>query len=527
MKSKKIAINILALAALTMPMASCTSDLDQYPHTETTSAQVYTSVDNYQSVLGKIYTSMVTTGQGKGGQNSDQSSNMGYDYMRCYFNLQECGTDEVASTWLSGDKTSGITYLQWDANDPWVSDMYYRIYYNITLCNEFLRNCTDKKISTFSDADQQLLRHYRAEARFMRALFYYHALDLFRNIPFVDENDPVGSFTPPRYTPEQTAAYIESELKSAVTDMYPASECPYGNASQGAAYTLLAKLYLNYNVYTGKDKYTECIDACNNAIAQGYSLESDYSKLFNADNDKRTNEIIFALPVDAQKTVSWGSTTYIICGELGNTSSDLNVADYGVKSAWGMFRSRGELPAKFETGDNRAKFFTKNQTQYLDDITNQSQGYFMTKWTNLTDAGQTPSNTADGGVDTDYPMFRLADVYLMYAEAVLRGGNGGSYDQALKYVNALRERAYGNSDGDLKQSQLSLDYIINERARELYLESERRTDLIRFGEFTTSKYLWQWKGGTKDGMAVDNKYNIYPIPNTELTANPNLHNENY
>jgi hypothetical protein len=192
-----------------------------------------------------------------------------------------------------------------------------------------------------------------------------------------------------------------------------------------------------------------------------------------------------------------------------------------------MFRSRGELPAKFETGDNRAKFFTKNQTQYLDDITNQSQGYFMTKWTNLTDAGQTASNTADGGVDTDYPMFRLADVYLMYAEAVLRGGNGGSYDQALKYVNALRERAYGNSDGDLKQSQLSLDFIINERARELYLESERRTDLIRFGEFTTSKYLWQWKGGTKDGMAVDNKYNIYPIPNTELTANPNLHNENY
>jgi starch-binding outer membrane protein, SusD/RagB family len=115
----------------------------------------------------------------------------------------------------------------------------------------------------------------------------------------------------------------------------------------------------------------------------------------------------------------------------------------------------------------------------------------------------------------------------MYAEAVLRGGNGGSRTQALTYANQLRERAYGNSDSDLKESQLSLDYIINERARELYLESERRTDLIRFGEFTTSKYLWQWKGGTKDGMAVDNKYNIYPIPNTELTANPNLYNENY
>jgi hypothetical protein len=527
MKYKNIAINILALAMLSIAFASCTADLNQYPHTETTSKDVYTSVDNFQSVLGKIYTSMVTTGQGRGGDNSDLSSNMGDDYMRCYFNLQECGTDEVASTWLSGDKTSGLTYLTWDANDPWVSDMYYRIYYNIALCNEFLRNCTDAKISTFSDADQITLRHYRAEARFMRALFYYHALDLFRYIPFVDENDPVGSFTPPRYTPDQTFAFIESELKSAVTDLYPASECPYGQASQGAAYTLLAKLYLNSEVYTGKSKYTECIEACKNAIAQGYSLESDYSKLFNADNNKRTNEIIFALPVDAQKTVSWGSTTYLVCGELGNTSKDLNVADYGVKSAWGMFRARGELPAKFESGDKRAMFFKTNQTQYLDAIDDQSQGYFMTKWTNLTDDGKTASNTADAGVDTDYPMFRLADVYLMYAEAVLRGGEGGSLSQALDYVNQLRERAYGNTDGNLKESQLSLDFIIDERARELYLESDRRTDLIRFGEFTTSKYLWQWKGGTKDGMAVDNKYNIYPIPNTELTANPNLYNENY
>ena len=163
----------------------------------------------------------------------------------------------------------------------------------------------------------------------------------------------------------------------------------------------------------------------------------------------------------------------------------------------------------------------------MNNITDQSQGYFMTKWTNLTDDGQTASNTADGGVDTDYPMFRLADVYLMYAEAVLRGGNDGSRAQALTYVNDLRERAYGNTDGDLKESQLSLDFIINERARELYIEGVRRTDLIRFGEFTTSKYLWQWKGGTQDGMAVDNKYNIYPIPSTELTANPNLYNENY
>ena len=165
-------------------LTSCTGDLDQVPQTEATSETVYTSLEGFEAVMGKIYTSMVTTGQGKGGANPDLSSISGHDYMRCYFNMQECGTDEVASTWLQGDKTADLTYLSWDSNDPWVSDMYYRIYYNITLCNEFLRNCTDEKIAQFGNE----LRHYRAEARIMRAMFYLHALDLYRNIPFVDDS---------------------------------------------------------------------------------------------------------------------------------------------------------------------------------------------------------------------------------------------------------------------------------------------------------------------------------------------------
>lgn len=530
MKAINKYIKVFAATALLVGSASCTGDLDQYPHTETTSESLYSSVSDYEAVLGKIYASMVTNGQGKGGDNADLSSNMGYDYMRCYFNLQEAGTDEVASTWLSGDKTADITYLTWDADDPWVADMYYRIYWNITLTNEFLRNCTEDKIASFSSSDDQTkLKRYRAEARFMRALFYYHALDLFRYIPFVSEEDPVGSYTPPRYEPQRTFDFIESELNAIVSDLAPASTCPYGEASQGAAYTLLAKLYLNAGVYTGTTKYDECIAACQQAIAQGYTLESDYGKLFNADNDKRTNEIIFALPVDPTHEVSWGSTTYVICGEVSNTSADQVPADYGVTTGWGMFRSRGELPAKFADGDKdgRYMFFTTNQSQYLDDVTDQTNGYFVEKWTNLTDDGEAASNTASDGCATDWPMFRLADVYLMYAEAVLRGGTGGDRSTALGYINDLRERAYGSADGDITDGELTTSFILDERARELYWEATRRTDLIRYNHFTTSDYIWQWKGGTKEGAAVDSKYNIYPIPTTELTANPNLYNENY
>ena len=509
---------------------SCVGDLDQMPNTETTSSDVYAKAENYKTVLGKLYVSFVINGQEKGGGNEDLSSNNGQDYMRAYFNLQECGTDEVASTWLEGDKVTDLTYLSWDANDPWVADMYYRIYYNIALFNEFLRNAGDDQIAKFTDSEQAEIRQYRAEARFLRALAYYHALDFFRDIPFVTETDPVGAFIPPRYEAAQVFDYIESELKDIEDELLAKDQCEYGRAPKGAAYALLAKLYLNAEVYIGEARYTDCITYCNKVINEGYSLEAEYHKLFNADNHKRTNEIIFAFPVDAVHTVSWGATTYIICGEVSNTSDYQKPEDYGVVSGWGMFRARGELPALFNEKDNRSMFFTEGQTQYLDVIDNQSYGYFVEKWTNLTDEGQMASNTVDGGVNTDFPVFRLADVYLMLAEAVVRGGSGSSSAGATGYVNELRQRAFGadyESDGRIRESDLTNDFILAERARELYWEGTRRTDLIRHHKFTTSDYLWQWKGGAKDGRAVDSKYTIYPIPTTDLTANPNLKNEHY
>jgi hypothetical protein len=116
----------------------------------------------------------------------------------------------------------------------------------------------------------------------------------------------------------------------------------------------------------------------------------------------------------------------------------------------------------------------------------------------------------------------LADVYLMYAEAVLRGGSGGDAATALNYVNMIRERAYGDEGGNITAADLSLDFILDERAREFYWEAQRRTDLIRFGKFTGDDYLWEWKGAVKNGRSIDQKFNIYPIPAADVIANPNL-----
>ena len=158
--------HILLAASLAITSSSCTDDLDQYPHKETTSKDLYKTVDQYESVLAKLYASYTVVGQGKGGDNADLPSNNGFDFGRSLFNLQEATTDEVVSTWLEGDKLTGLTYHSWDANDSWVADTYYRAYYSIAICNEFLRQCTDHKLSSFSEADQNTLRTFRAEARF-------------------------------------------------------------------------------------------------------------------------------------------------------------------------------------------------------------------------------------------------------------------------------------------------------------------------------------------------------------------------
>lgn len=520
-------IYTLTLVATVM-LSSCTDDLDQMPITETTSASVYTTEANYQAVLGKLYASFVIAGQEKGGTNPDLSSNTGQDFMRCYFNMQEMGTDEVINTWIEGDKLKGLTYLNWDANDSWVADTYYRIYYTIALCNEFLRNATDAKIAKFTQTEQESIRHYRAEARFLRALSYYHALDFYRNVPFVDETTPVGAYIPPRYTSAQIFKYIEDELVAVDADLLANNEAEYGHATKAAAWTLLARLYLNAKVYINTDRYTDCITNCKKVIGAGYSLETDYSKLFNASNHLRTNEIIFPFIVDHANTMSWGSTTYLVCGSVSTTSEYQKAADYGVASPWGSMRMRSKIPALFEANDGRGMFFTEGQQINVDVIDDQSNGYLCGKWKNITDAGEVASNTGSDGVDNDFPMFRLADVYLMLAESVIKGGAGSSTSEALFYVNELRKRAYGSdTEGQVTATALTEDFILDERGRELYWEGVRRTDLIRHDKFTTDKYIWEWKGGVKAGQAVDSKYNYYPIPTSDLTANPNLYNENY
>lgn len=519
-------IIIPVIAALGLAFGSCTSDLDQQPQIGVTSGVVYSTVEGYESVMAKIYGSYSLIGQSKAGQ-EDISSYSGHDLMRNYFNLQEGTTDEAAFRWLSGDNLWSLPFMNWDSSCPGVSDVYYRLYYSIALCNEFLRYCTDEALGGFAAGDQAKLRTYAAEARFMRALSYSLVLDLFRQGPFVDENTPTSGVMPPALDASGLLEFVEGELLAIVGSLEDAA--PYARAGKGAAYALLARLYLNAEVYTGTARWTDCIEACKKVMGLGYSLEPDYLKLFNGDNNLRTNEIILAFANDGTNATTWGSGTYIVCGSIGSDNAQ-SAADYGIATGWGSFRVHGQFYELFNgaEGDARNTFFTDGQAQYItNSLEDGTQGYHSCKFTNLTDAGEAASNSAADGCSTDIPFFRLADVYLMAAEATLRGGAGMTRPEALGLVNEIRRRAYGDDSGKITDAQLTLDFIIDERGRELYMEMVRRTDLVRFGLFTTDKYLWNWKGGTADGRAVDSRFNYFPIPASELSANSNLKNTGY
>jgi hypothetical protein len=519
---------IATLFALTtaLTVSSCVNDLDREPKFDVTSASVYADPANYKAVLAKLYAVMSVSGQqGPSGKPDISGIDEGTsNYMRLLWKLQELPTDEAVIGW--NDQTiQDFHAMRWTSSDGFVAAMYNRIFYLVAASNEFIRETGDDRLATRNitgDAATNA-RTYRAEARFLRALAYYHAIDMFGNVPFVTEADAPGSFLPRQATRQELFNYVESELKALETELSAPRQAEYGRADQAAVWTLLAKLYLNAQVYTGTARWNDVITYTSKVIgANAYTLESTYGNLFLADNNS-SRETILPVTFDGLNTKTYGGMTFLIHASIGGS---MPVREFGVNSGWAGLRTTSALVGQFTDPsgrtDKRAMFYSQGQTLEIADITRFTDGYAVTKYKNVTRAGQAGKDPAGDFVDTDFPLFRLADVYLMYAEAVVRGGTGGSAANALNYVNLLRQRAYGGTTGNITAAQLTTDFILAERARELYWEGTRRTDLIRYNRFTEGTYLWPWKGGTAAGRAVEAFRALYPIPATDLVANPNL-----
>ena len=515
---------VITAGFLVGSFASCTKKLDLLPTNDVTASQVYSTPTGYKEAFAKVYGSFALTGnQGPAGNGDIQGIDEGTsDFLRLWWKAQELSTDEAVVSW--GDPgIQDFHNMNWSSSNPMLTGLYYRSYYQITLCNDFINQSSDANLTTrgITGTDADAIRQFRTEARFLRAFQYWVILDVFGTGPFATEKDALGSVLPKQATRTDLFNYVESELKAIDATLVAARKNEYGRADQAAEWALLARLYLNAQVYTGTAHWADAITYSKKVIDAGYSLISNYTQLMLADNNLNTSEFIMTINYDGLKTQNYGGTTFLTHAPVGGSMS---AATFGIDGGWAGLRTTKNLPALFPdvtgTADKRSQFYTAGQNLDISDLTQFTDGYAVTKYRNKTRAGVAGSSATF--VDIDFPLFRLAEQYLIYAEATTRGGTGGDAALALTYINNLRARAYGSTAGNITSSQLTTDFILDERARELYWEGFRRTDLIRYNKFVENTYVWPWKGGVKGGTGVDAYRKIYPIPSADISSNTNL-----
>ncbi|HXD79492.1 MAG TPA: RagB/SusD family nutrient uptake outer membrane protein [Puia sp.] len=523
--------NIFTIAMAAMlgagTLVSCSKKLDRQPPNSVTASQVFSTNAGAKKALAQVYAAYALTGSNGSGSTNLVGIDAGTsDFVRLLWDASELSTDEAVCAW-NDPGVPDFHNMAWNSSNPILLGLYFRIMYQVTVANTFIQQATAAK-GNFKGSDLADLNHYIAESRFLRAFDYWEMLDLFGKAPFVTEKSPigVGTYLPPQIKGDSLFNYIESELKDLdnTSALVAARQNEFGRADQACVWALLARLYLNAEVYTGTARYTDAITYSSKVITSGgYTLLPNFHDNFLADNDAPTNtEQILSIAYDGVNTQNYGGTTFIINAEIGGS---MNPTAYGVPTGgWGGNRTTANLPNLYPdvtgTTDKRALFYTAGQTESIASISTFTNGYASVKFQNVTSTGQLPVGAATF-CSTSFPLFRLAEQYLIYAEAVLRGGTGGTQAQALTYYNMLRDRASGNN-ASYEASSIGLQDILDERGRELSWECFRRTDLIRYGLFTSSAYLWPWKGGIASGTGVDAHYNLFPLPASDLNVNPNL-----
>ena len=509
---------LLGAIACTVLLTSCLKKLDLVPTNEVSAEVIYKDIAGYKQALAKVYGSFALTQNDLAGIIDDGTS----DFFRLYWKVQELSTDEAVVAW--GDPgIQDFHLMNWTSDNPMLKGLYYRSMYQITLANDFIRQASSANLSKRNITDVASATNFRNEARFLRAFQYWVLMDLYGNPPFVTEADIIGGPAPKQIGRTAIFNYIETELKDLENVLPVAKSNEYGRADRSAAQALLARLYLNAGVYTGSPRYADAATYASKVIAISGNtvVGNNYRQLFLADNHTFTNEFIFTINYDGSRTQGFGGTTFLSHASMGGS---MNAADHGLDFTWGGLRTTSRIPALFPdvTGvaDKRSQFFTTGQNLTVNSLTTFTDGFAITKYRNKTKTGANGSNLTF--VDIDMPLFRLSEMHLIYAEAATRGATTATMSTALTYINTLRQRAYTNNSGDITMAQLTTNFILDERARELYWEGHRRTDLIRYDRFVESTYLWDWKGGALAGTGVNAIRKLYPIPSADVLANRNL-----
>lgn len=529
-------------AGASMLFTTCIGDLDTLPlnPSDSTSETVYGADESgYIAGLTKLYFNFVSN-ETTDLQVSDAGAS---ELVRAFWTVQEVTSDACKCAWENDAWVRAMNTNTWsDADNDATYAVYVRTLQGIAYTNEYLRQTASDRLSDRGVSSELAakIQGFRAEARFLRAYFYWMALDVFGDVPFTTENSPFGGGVNPKQASRKDVFdYCISELTALAADdsPMPAARSNYPRADKGAVLGLLARMYLNAEVYTGTPMWQEAKDACEDIFTMGYSLCPEYADLFrgdNGENPEALNEVLFGISYDAEQTQSYGGTSYLTLAAIAATDVSSTQMINGVNNGWGGIRVPYEYVEKYfnvrnadysagtyDVNDKRGRmFYIKGRSESMDGALYVFlNGWSCLKFNNIPHNMDQNSYLATAASkaysDIDFPMIRLGEIYLIYAEACM---NLGQANTALPKVQDLAARA-----GVTAPTSITQEWLIEERARELMWEGHRRTDLIRYGKFTSSSFLWTYKGGSFSGQGFDDHMKIFAIPASELASNPELH----
>ena len=535
---KKIYIIFLAAAMMT----ACVRDLDTLPPQNAlpVAENVYGKTeDTYLEGLSFLYFQFVTNDL----TDLQQMDGGASELIRAFWSVQETTADAAKCAWENDAWVRALNTNTWnyEQNDA-VYAVYVRTLQGIAYVNEFLRQTTEDKLDARGVPEdvKGKVNGFRDEARFLRAYFYWMALDCFGSVPFSTENSPFGgTYTPPQASRADICNFCVNELQSLLSDSgnLPAARSRYPRADRGAAAGLLARLYLNAEVYTGTPMWSQAKAVCEEIFDMGYALSPDYEALFRGDNGENAaarNEMLWAVSYNAEKTQSYGGTSYLLAATLAATDITDQSKPNGQRNGWAGLRVPYEYVERFfdvsgqdyatgsyQTDDARGKiFYIKGRKESMENALYVfMNGWSCLKFNNIpygvTESAYLPTADTKAFSDVDFPMIRLAEIYLIYAEACM---HVGAEAEGLARLAELSARA-----GVQPPSEITEEFLMEERARELMWEGHRRTDLIRYGLFTSADYLWPYKGGDSfAGQAFPAYKTLFPLPPTELAVNDAL-----
>ncbi len=529
--------NIFSAVAAAAMLTACVGDLNTLPlnPTDVTSETAYGADEaGYVQGLTKIYFQLVSNNT----QDLQVADGGASEFIRAFWSTQEVTADAAKCAW-------GDAWVNDLNNNTWKGDVlndavyavYVRTLQGITYVNEYLRQTTPENLESRGvSADvAKKIDSFRAEARFLRAFYYWAALDTFGQVPFsTEETQFGGGFNPPQTSRTEVFNYVIDELKAlaASDSAMPAAQSNYPRADKGSVLGLLARMYLNAEVYTGTAMWAEAKAACEEIYRLGYKLAPTHAELFRGDNGENSDargEFLFAASYNAEHTQSYGGTTYLTLSTLSGDDGAVNIT--GINGGWAGNRVPFEYVQKwfadvenpdytegtYNFKDARAGYFyIKGRSESMQDNLNTFlNGWSCIKFNNVPHDKTAEEFAATAATknfsDIDWPLIRLGEIHLIYAEACMHAGGDASAQ-----IKALADRA-----GVAAPAKIDTDFLMAERARELMWEGHRRTDLIRFGKWI-SGYNWTFKGGNFAGQDLPVHFNVFPVPSTELATNTEL-----